>query len=132
MVQFRKRRFTIKEGEEEFQEIEGKPQDTANGEAVVIGDNGAIINDHHSDSSSWKGLKISDLKLLTTTQTDAQYLLIIGVKFEDKESSAELKILMHGPKGYLSAHEYPLLNFYMVKTQNNSAENIVLHWNIYA
>ena len=51
---------------------------------------------------------------LTRTIADSQYLLIIGVKFEDEKSSADLKIVMHGPKGYLSAHEYPLLNFYMV------------------
>lgn len=93
---------------------ETKPQDVADGQVVLTDDGGGLVVGEKSESSDWKGLKTKDVKLITTTKADSQYLLIIGVKFMDEASSAELKIIMKGPKGYLSAHEYPLLNFYMV------------------
>lgn len=90
-----------------------KPQDAAEGEAIVTAGDGSIVLSK-TESSDWNGLNVNDVHKITTTPHDSQYLLIIGVKFLDEQSKAELKIIMKGPKGYLSAHEYPLLNFYMV------------------
>ena len=93
----------------------GKPQDGADGEVLLSGPDGEVFGRTTSDSAEWKGYHLQDVPKITATPSDSQYLLIIGVKFLDDKSNAELKIIMHGPKGYLSAHEYPLLNFYMVR-----------------
>ena len=69
-------------------------------------------------SSHLRGLNTQDVKKITTTPNDSQYLLIVGVEFQDNSSSAGIIIIMKGPLGYLSASEYPLLNFYMVIFNN--------------
>ncbi|CAG5098339.1 Oidioi.mRNA.OKI2018_I69.XSR.g15579.t1.cds [Oikopleura dioica] len=56
---------------------------------------------------------LSKINTITTTDRDAQFLLIIGVTFLDDDSKADLQINFRGPKGYLSAAEYPLRNFYL-------------------
>lgn len=56
-----------------------------------------------------------DINLVTKVPADAQYLLMIGILFLDDDSSAKLEIEFKGPLGYLSAMEYPLLTFYMVR-----------------
>ena len=56
-----------------------------------------------------------DSNLVTKVPADAQYLLMIGILFLDDDSSAGLEIEFKGPLGYLSAMEYPLLTFYMVR-----------------
>ena len=58
---------------------------------------------------------MSDTHLVTTTPLDAQYLLMLTVDFKDAESVAKLQIEFKGPLGYLSAMEYPLLTFFMVR-----------------
>ena len=60
------------------------------------------------------GTSIPDVNLVTKVPLDAQYLLMIGIMFEDANSEADLNIEFMGPLGYLSAMEYPLLTFYMV------------------
>jgi len=41
-------------------------------------------------------------------------LLIVAINFVDDDSNANLQINFRGPKGYLTAAEYPLRNFYLV------------------
>ena len=48
-------------------------------------------------------------------ESSSKFLLIIGVTFLDDDSKADLQINFRGPKGYLSAAEYPLRNFYLVR-----------------
>ena len=59
--------------------------------------------------------EMSDTHLVTTTPLDAQYLLMLTVDFKDEKSVAKLQIEFKGPLGYLSAMEYPLLTFFMVR-----------------
>merc|ERR1711892_627616 len=53
---------------------------------------------------------------LAKVPLDAQYLLMIGVIFQDEASVANLQIEFEGPLGYLSAFEYPLLTFFKSMT----------------
>ena len=59
--------------------------------------------------------EMSDTHLVTKTPLDAQYLLLLTVDFKDEMSVAKLAIEFKGPLGYLSAMEYPLLTFFMVR-----------------
>ena len=58
---------------------------------------------------------MGEAHLVTTTPLDAQYLLMLTVDFKDADSVAKLQIEFKGPLGYLSAMEYPLLTFFMVR-----------------
>ena len=61
-----------------------------------------------------KGESQPEVNLVTKVPLDAQYLLMIGVIFQDEASVAKLDIEFKGPLGYLSAFEYPLLTFFKV------------------
>jgi hypothetical protein len=56
---------------------------------------------------------LSPIHRITKTDRDAQFLLIIAINFVDDDSNANLQINFRGPKGYLTAAEYPLRNFYL-------------------
>lgn len=59
---------------------------------------------------------IPEAHKITSVPLDAQYLLMIGIMFEDEKSVANLNIEFMGPLGYLSAMEYPLLTFFKIMT----------------
>jgi len=65
---------------------------------------------------SQKGESQPEVNLVTKVPLDAQYLLMIGVIFQDEASVANLQIEFEGPLGYLSAFEYPLLTFFKSMT----------------
>jgi hypothetical protein len=93
-----------------FQNEETKTRKRREGETDIVDAGNAIayLPSPHSLHD------LSPIHRITKTDRDAQFLLIIAINFVDDDSNANLQINFRGPKGYLTAAEYPLRNFYLV------------------
>lgn len=76
-----------------------------------IDDEGHPLTYHNTHNNM---MDLQPENTITTTDRNAMFLLIVGISFADDDSSADLQINFRGPKGYLAATEYPLLDFYLV------------------
>lgn len=77
-------------------------------------------NDKSEEKATTKAptTKPPEKHVVTTVKSEAPYLLVVeiaGIKLDNStRGEIEVTVEMKTPKGYLSAHEYPLLTFYMI------------------